>query len=245
MNDAARPPALEPPAPEPPAPEPPAVEPSAVVAQRRRPWLVFALEDALLDTRAGRLHVIHALSTATPADVALFEATGEYDDPWVIARAAGTWVRAGRPRPLPLGGWRVVVNQCGGDPGDLDSRARMLWELRGWKAEAPRVDAARLSRLAEVAQLGIVTSRDRKGLARAEEVLGYHFAASTTGEDGARPDPQVLLRHGATGHFIGIGDQDRATALAARFVFHDATAGLAPIVDRMLQKLAPAPAPAA
>ncbi|MDP2305796.1 MAG: hypothetical protein Q8P18_07190 [Pseudomonadota bacterium] len=236
MNDAAPPPGQ-------PAPdaglqeEAPPAELPAIVAKRRRPWIVFALEDALLDTRAGRLHVINALSTATPADVALFEATGEYDDPWVIARAAGTWVRAGRPRPLPLGGWRVVVNQCGGDPGDLDARARTLWELRGWKAEAPRVEASRLAQLAEVAQLGIVTHRDRQGLARAEQVLGHAFAAATTREDGVRPDPQVLLRHGPTGHFIGIGEEDRATAKAARFVFHDATAGLAPIVDKMILKL--------
>lgn len=214
-----------------------AAGPPSPAVRRRHPWIVFALEDALLDTRAGRLHVIHALSTATPADVALFEATGEYDDPWVIARAVGTWVRAGRPRPIPVGGWRVVVNQCGGDPGDLRARAAILWELRGWKAEAPRVASSRLAKLAEVAQLAIVTHRDSVGLARAEEVLGYQFAASTTREDGARPDAQVLLRHGPTGHFIGIGDEDRATAKAARFVFHDATAGLAPIVEKMILKL--------
>ncbi|MDP2317577.1 MAG: hypothetical protein Q8P41_32125 [Pseudomonadota bacterium] len=200
---------------------------------------MFALEDTLLDTRAGRLAVIHALSGATPADVAAFEATGEYDDPWIIARAAGTWVRAGRPRPIPSGGWRVVVNQCGGDPGDLAIKARTLSELRGWKAEAPRVDATRLVRLAELAQLAVVTGRDRTALARAEGVLGYHFGAATTAEDGLRPDPQVVLRHGPNGHYIGVTEADRATAGAARFVFHDATKGLAPIVDRMIQKLTP------
>ncbi len=216
-----------------------AVPVAGPAAARRRPWIVFGLEDGLLDTRAGRLAVIHALSGATAADVALFEATGEFDDPWVIARAACAWVRAGRPKPLPAGGWRVVVNHCGGDPGDLIGRAATLWELRGWKAEAPRVDAPRLVRLAELANLAVVTSRDREGLARAESVLGYHFEAATTREDGLRPDPRVALRHASTGHYVGVGPEDRATAEAARFVFHDAGAGLLPVVDRMIRKLAP------
>jgi len=206
---------------------------------RRKPWILFALEDVLLDTRAGRVAVIHLLSGATEADVARFEATGEYDEPWILARAIGPWVRAGRPLPLPPGGWRVVVNQCGGDPGDLVRRAQALWDLRGWKAEAPRVDAERLRALAAVAQLGVVTRRDRRGLERAEEVLGYHFEAATTFEDALRPDAEVLTRHATTGHFIGVTAEDRATAEAARFVFHDASRGLAPLVDRMIKKLAP------
>ncbi len=218
---------------------PPAPGGASSPVTRRKPWILFALEDALLDTRAGRVAVIHLLSGATEADVARFEATGEFDEPWILARAIGPWVRAGRPLPLPTGGWRVVVNHCGGDPGDLVRRADALWDLRGWKAEAPRVDAARLHALAEVAHLGVVTRRDRGGLARAEEVLGYHFEAATTFDEGLRPDADVLTRHATTGHFIGVTAEDRATAEEARFVFHDASRGLAALVDRMIKKLAP------
>lgn len=205
--------------------------------RRQRPWIVLSLEGALLDPRPAVLSVVHLLSGATAADVALFEATGEYESAWDIARAAHPWVRAGRPKPIPPGGWRVVVNQCGWDPGDLHGRAAMLYQQREWRKEAGRVDPERLARLAAVAHLGVVTSRDRAGWARAEECLRVRFDAVTTIEDAVRPDPDALLRHAPTGHYLGSGPEDRALAVAARFVFHDVGAGPIPVLDRMIAKL--------
>lgn len=213
--------------------------PAGPAPARVRPLVAIALEGTLLDPWPGVAAVIQMLSGATPQDVAAFEATGEYRSPWEIARAAGPWVAAGRPRPIPPGGWRVVVNQTGRDPGDLGAHGRRLWELRGWRFEAPRVDAGRLRQLSEVANVVLVTGRDRRGLAHAEEVLGWTAFAATTSEDVLRPDPQVLLRHGATGHFVGSTAADRACAEAARFVYHDATNGLRAIVDRMIRSLQP------
>jgi len=206
--------------------------------RRQRPWIVLSLEEALLDVRPAILHVIHLLSGATPADVAALEATGVLDDPWDLARAAHPWIRAGRPMPLPVGDWRAIVNQCGADTGDLHARAQRLYRELGWRAEASRIDAVRLSRLADVAHVAVVTDRDASGLARAETCFGFRFAHRTTAEDGARPDPDMLLRHGATGHFLGRGARDRATAEAARFVFHDVGTAPALLVDRMIARLA-------
>jgi len=206
--------------------------------RRQRPWIVLSLEDALLDTRPAVLSVIHLLSGATPDDVAVLEATGELDGPWEVARAAHPWIRAGRPKPPPAGGWRVIVNQCGFDPGDLRARAERLYAQREWRQEAPRIDAARMAQLADVAQLAVVTDRDRAGYARAEVCLGYTFAHVTTAEDALRPDGAALSRHAPTGHFVGKGPRDRATAEAARFVFHDVGASPLAIVDKMISRLA-------
>lgn len=214
--------------------------PAGPAPARVRPLVAIALEGTLLDPWPGVAAVINMLSGATPQDVAAFEATGEYRSPWEIARAAGPWVTAGRPRPIPTGGWRVVINQTGRDPGDLAAHGRRLWELRGWRFEVPRVEKERLVRLSELANVLLVTGRDRKGLARAEEVLGWSPYGATTSEDAVRPDPQVLLRHGPTGHFIGSTAGDRATAEGARFVYHDASAGLRPILERMIRSLTPA-----
>ncbi len=207
--------------------------------RRQRPRIVLSLEDALLDTRPAILSVIHLLSGATPADVAELEATGELDGPWEVARAAHPWIRAGRPRPIPPGGWRIIVNQCGFDPGDLTTRAARLYAEREWRKEAARVDPQRLARLAEVARIAVVTDRDRAGLARAEACIGFHFEDATTAEDALRPDPRALLMHDATGHFVGRGPRDRACAEGARFVFHEVVGSPVPIVDKMIARLAP------
>lgn len=214
--------------------------------RRARPWIVLSLEDAVLDVRPAVLSVVHLLSTATPADVAALKATGELDDPWDLARAAHPWIRAGRPKPLPPGGWRVIVNQCGWDPGDLHARAERLYREREWRQERGYVEAARLARLAELAHVALVTDRDRAGLARAESCVGFHFEHVTTAEDGARPDPSVLTRHAPTGHFVGRGPRDRATAQAARFVFHEVKTSPAVLVEKLIRGLAePAVVPAA
>lgn len=206
--------------------------------RRARPWIVLSLEEAVLDVRPAILSVIHLLSGATPADVAVLEATGELDDPWDLARAAHPWIRAGRPKPLPEGGWRVIVNRCGNDPGDLHGRAARLYAEREWRQEASRLALGQLARLTELAHVAVVTDRDRAGLARAEHCVGHRFEHATTAEDGARPAPAVLLRHAERGHFVGRGPRDRATAEAARFVFHDCTPGASVVVERILTRLA-------
>ena len=210
------------------------VEAAPVEAVHGPPWVVFALEDVLLDTRPPIVSVIRTLSGATLADIQAFEATGDFDDPWQLARAACAWIRAGRPASIPRGGWRVVVNQCGGDPGDLSRRAQALWRERAPREELPRMDADRLRSLGAVARLAVCTRRDRADLAQAEALLGVRFDAATTAEDGLRPDPQVLLRLSPSGHFVGRGDIDRACAEGARFVFHAAGEDLTRVVDRML-----------
>lgn len=199
---------------------------------------MLSLEGVLIDPRPAVLSVIHHLTGATAADVAAFEATGEYAGPWEIARALHAWVRARRPRPIPPGGWRVVVNQCGMDPGDLTRAAERLYQQREWRKEGAYVPPDRLARLEELARLAVVTDRDSAGLARAEEVLGRRFAASTSAGDAVRPDPGALLRLGPTGHFVGCGPRDRACAEGARFVFHEAGAAPLAVIDRMLSRLA-------
>lgn len=202
-----------------------------------RPIVAVSLE-CLIDTRPAMLWTINALSGATPADVEELEALG-YEDPWLCARVAHCWVRARRPRPIPHAEWRVVINECGGDPGDLDTRGRRLYNQLGWRHEAPLVPTEHLRRLEERVKLVGVSDRDRAGLARAEETLKFPFQLAVTTEDATRPDATVLTRFGAGGHFLGHGLRDRACAEGARFAFHELGGRPLPVVERLITRLSP------
>lgn len=205
--------------------------------KRPRPCVVFAVDGVLLDVRLGLHAVVQRLSGCTLQEVARFKAAGGYDDDWELARAAAVWVRARRPLPIPDGGWRRMVNLYGGDPGDLGPRCRRLYLEEYWRKERPLLDAARLERLSRVATVGACTARNREELARAEELLGFHFPAATTREDARRPDAEALLRLGPTGHYLGVGEDDRRTAAAAGYTFHAVEESPTGVVDRLLAEL--------
>ena len=200
-----------------------------------RPNVAVSLE-CLVDARPAMLWVIYSLSGASPADVEELERSG-YEDPWELARVANCWVRAGRPRPLPHAEWRIVVNQCGGDPGDLQSRGERLYAHLGWRREVALVPVARIQELAGRVRLAVVTDRDRGGLARGEEVLGFQFPQSVTVEDAKRPDAEVLTRLGGGGHFLGHGPRDRACAEGARYAFHELGKQPLTVVERLIARL--------
>lgn len=207
------------------------------MTEASRPIVAVSLE-CLIDARPAILWTINALSGATPADVEELEGLG-YEDPWVLARVAHCWVRARRPRPLPHAEWRVVINECGGDPGDLDTRARRLYTQLGWRHEAALVSGEHLRALGERVRLVGVTDRDRAGLSRAEATLRTTFPLAVTSEDVSRPDATVLTRFGAGGHFLGHGLRDRACAEGARFAFHELGGKPLPVVERLIARLAP------
>jgi phosphoglycolate phosphatase-like HAD superfamily hydrolase len=202
------------------------------------PWIVFALEGVLLDPRPAVEALLFRLCGIRPDDIRAFRDAGGYDDDWELARAASVWIRAGRPRPIPTGGWRRVVNAFGDDPGDLSARCAELYRKEFWRFEAPLIDGARLRRLSEAANLAVCTGRTREQLARAEELLGFRFAASTTAGDPQPPDPAALLRLAPRGHFFGRTEDDRRCAEAARFLWQ-APGSTQARVDQLLTRLRP------
>lgn len=215
--------------------------------ERPLPWVVF-VDGALFDRRAAIDALIQHMSRCTAADLAAFRATGEYDDPWELARAANVWVAARRPKPIPAGGWRRVVNQFGGDPGDLTSRCRRMWRDQFWREESLRVAPEGLRRLAAGAQVGLCTSRSRAEALLSQERLGVPFAVILAEEDG--PPADALKRLAPRGHLVGLGEPDRTLAEAAGWLYHPAGAAPDGVVERLAERLvrqprdeAPPPAP--
>jgi phosphoglycolate phosphatase-like HAD superfamily hydrolase len=202
-----------------------------------RPWVVFDVDGVLLDVRPSFYAIIRAMSGATDADIQLFKAAGGYNDDWELARAAYSWIRARRPKPIPPGGWRTLVNRCGNDPGDLAPRCRAMYLAGLWREEQVMVDTERLVRLASRANVAACTGRDRTELALAEERLGFRFPVATTCEDVRKPDPRALLRLAPGGDFFGDSEDDRRCAQAAGFRFHPVTDSPLPALDAILEAL--------
>ena len=180
--------------------------------------------------------IVRLLSGCTAADIARFRATGEFDDPWELARAACVWLRAGRPLPLLEGGWRRMINLYGDDPGDLAPRCRRLYREEWRHKEVPLIDTARLDELAAFTRVAACTGRSREELTSAEELLGFHFPTSTTREDVLAPDPEALRRLGPPGHFFGASHNARRLAEATKFVYEPVTGSPIAGVDRLLAR---------
>lgn len=204
---------------------------------RQKPWVIFDVDGVLLDVRPSFYAIIRKLSGCTLADIALFKAHGGYNDDWELARAMCVWITAGRPKPLPEGGWRRMINQYGRDPGDLSRRCARMYRDTYWREEAPLLDKARLDRLAAVANVAACTGRNREELAMAQELLGFTFPHATTAEDVRKPDPQALLRLAPRGYFFGDTEDDRRCAAEAGFVYHHVTDTPVKQVDALLARL--------
>jgi hypothetical protein len=182
-----------------------------------RPWVVL-VGDALLDTSAAEEAALRRLTGLGDAEVAAFRATGEYADAWELARAASVWVRAGRPLPLPEGGWRRMVNVYGEDPGDLAPRGRRLVAGAFADRVVVRLDAERLAALAELAEVG---------LAGRAVPLPFPFAAHVSLEADA------LRALAPKGHLVG---GDAAVAKAAGWTGHPVAPGVARVVDGLVAR---------
>ncbi|MFZ5476224.1 MAG: hypothetical protein ACOZNI_05560 [Myxococcota bacterium] len=189
-----------------------------------RPWVVLA-GDVLVDTSAAEEAAARRLAGVTDAELATIRATGEYADTWELARAACVWARAGKPRPLPEGGWRRVANEYGGDPGDLAARGRKLAASAFADRVIVRLDAARLAALSELAEVGLCHPPD--AAPALEALLGARFAARVP------PDAEALRALAPKGHLVG---GDPAIAKAAGWTAHPVQPGLARVIDGLVAR---------
>jgi phosphoglycolate phosphatase-like HAD superfamily hydrolase len=183
--------------------------------------LVFDIDGVLIDVRPSFYRIIHELSGATFDDIRKFKDNGGFNDDWELARAAHSWVKAGKP---PIFGrvenWRDVVEQCGHDPGDLSERCKALYRQNYWRDEKPLLERPILESLARSARICACTGRDRWEFDRAEELLRFTFHASSTMEDIRKPAPEALLRllpeNASEVTMFGDSEDDRRTIENAR-----------------------------
>lgn len=200
-----------------------------MATERARPWVVFT-ERALFERRAAEDALIVALAGVTQADIVAFRATGEYDDPASLARACNVWVRARRPKPIPEGGWRRVVNELGDDPGDLTSRLEKLWRQKYFATQPARVAPARLQKLGEGASVGFLALGAKEQAEALAARAGAPFSAVLAAGD-------ALGALASRGHLIGAGDTDKALAEASGWLYHPAGADPNGLVDRLVERL--------
>ncbi len=202
--------------------------------------MVLSLDDVLLDVRAAEDTIIRRLGGVDAEELALLRGSGEFASPAHVARAARVWVDAGRPRPVPAGGWRVVVNQLGGDPGELEGVFASIWARDGWQTCVVRVTRERLDRLSEVGALAVWSSRPPEAVDAFERLTGFHFAARLID---ASPTVDALTALAPRGLFLGGGAEVRAAVQAARWLHHvappsDPLAPLEALAERLRQRAA-------
>jgi phosphoglycolate phosphatase-like HAD superfamily hydrolase len=186
--------------------------------------VVFDVDGVLMDVRPSYYRIITEQSGATLDDIALFKKNGGFNDDWELARAAISWIQAGRPPEIFDGstrGWADVIARCGGDPGDLSGRCEALYREKFWREERPMVPPGLLAQFVDRGfTLRACTGRNRWALDRAEELLGFVFPFATTSEDVRKPDPRALLRllpEQSTGVvMLGDSEDDRRTVENAR-----------------------------
>jgi hypothetical protein len=201
-----------------------------------RPWVVFELDEVLLDPGPGRREVVLGMSGATADDLAALQGAARIVDDWDLARAAHAWVQARRPRPIPTQGWRAVVNHVGGDPGDISARCVRLYLAGAWERDAPRVDAAGLAELARLARIGAWSQRSRPEILRGGERLGVAFE----GVVGAGQGSDALRDLAPRGMFVGRTDAARAFAAGAGWTWVSVPTTGDAVIAGLLQRLAPA-----
>jgi len=185
--------------------------------------VVFDIDGTLIDTRPSFDRIVRELSGATDDDIRAFRAHGGFNDDWELARAAVSFIAAGRPSILErCENVHDVVRWCGHDPGDLSPAGIALYRGGLWKNERPLVDGAQLHELAEKLPVAACTGRDGWELERAEELLSFSFFRATTADHVKKPDPQALVRllDDDTTVVLMVGDSaaDRRTVEAARQV---------------------------
>jgi phosphoglycolate phosphatase-like HAD superfamily hydrolase len=185
-------------------------------------WLVaLDVDGTLIDTRPSFDRIVRELSGATPDELQRFRDTGGFNDDWQLTRALIAWIGAGRPDIVErCAGIDDVIAWCAHDPGDVSARCQALYRGGYWRHERAWVSGATLTALASRVDVAACTGRDAWELARAEEILGFTFAKSTTMEHARKPDPQALLRlvDDNVDHVVLVGDTqaDRLTVRAAR-----------------------------
>ena len=183
--------------------------------------LALDIDGTLIDTRRSFYRIIEELSGATLADITKLKATGAFNDDWELARAAASWIDAGRPTlPSPIASWRDVVALCGHDPGDLSGVGIALYRGGYWRDEEVLVRSGLLHELASTWRVVACTGRDRWELARAQELLSFEFHSAATAEGPRKPDPEALLTLLPKGCdeavLVGDTEADRLTVAAAR-----------------------------
>jgi phosphoglycolate phosphatase-like HAD superfamily hydrolase len=214
--------------------------------------LAFDIDGTLIDTRRSFTAIVREVSGASDQEIERFRDTGGFNDDWELARGLCCWIGAGRPDVVErFDGVQDAILWCAHDPGCLS--ARCIARYRGtppnhedglWRQEDALVAGPTLTALAGAVTVVACTGRDAWELARAEELLGHRFAASTTMEQARKPDPQALLRlvppEATVVALFGDTHADRRCVLAARrarpalalfFVHATPTRPLAPALE--------------
>ncbi len=183
--------------------------------------LVFDIDGVLIDVRPSFYRIVRELSGATLEEIGRFKQNGGFNDDWELARAASSWIDAGRPHIFgEVTGWADVVERCGHDPGDLSEQCIALYQGGYWRDERPLVPPGMLHSLSQTHAIRACTGRSRWELERAEELLSFHFPLATTSEQLRKPNPQALLRllpeETTSVWMLGDSEDDRRTVEAAR-----------------------------
>ena len=200
-----------------------------------RPWVVFELDEVLVDPAPGRREVVRQMSGATDAELELLRGTAHIVEDWDLARAAHAWVQARRPQPIPRQGWRAVVNHVGGDPGDISGRCVRVYAEGAWQRDAVRVDGAQLTELAARVRLGVWTTRSAREVACAGERLGVRFDAVLA--NGAGVD--ALRTLASRGMFAGRTEAARHVASGAGWTWVAVVTTGDAVIDGILQRMSP------
>jgi phosphoglycolate phosphatase-like HAD superfamily hydrolase len=183
------------------------------------------IDNTLIDTRPSFTRIVKELAGASDDDIALFKATGMYNDDWDLIRAFIAWRDAHRPMDLVdahvdaralLADPRVAPF----DPGDMSARATALYRSGYWRDERVLVDASLLHAVALKHRVVACTGRDAWEFAKAQELLGFTFVDATTMEHAKKPDPRALLRLARADDevivLVGDSEADRLCAERAR-----------------------------
>lgn len=191
-----------------------------------RALVALDIDGTLIDTTPSFTRIVKELSGATDAEIWRFRDLGGFNDDWELTRACLSWIGAGRPEIFDrIVNVHDVVRLCGHDPGDVSERCVALYRGGYWRGERPLVEGALLHEVHARQRVAACTGRDRWELAKAEELLGFTFAHTTTMEDVRKPDPQALLRlaHDSDDAIFLLGDTaaDRQCAARARAVRPD------------------------
>lgn len=184
------------------------------------------IDNTLIDTRPSFTRIVKELTAPSPAsddDIALFKATGMYNDDWELIRAFIAWRAAGRPLHLVSANVdaRALLGELARfDPGDMSAPASALYRSGYWRDERVLVDVSLLHALAAKRRVVACTGRDTWEFARAQELLGFTFADATTMEHAKKPDPRALLRLARDEDdvivLVGDSEADRLCAERAR-----------------------------